>query len=97
MGKTVTWIGDQGWESWRGFDGDQPVMLNPGETVQVSDDLAAHLQDTFPGLVDVDGKRSERPATPDPDTGGQSEDEEQSAEATEAAEPKPAARRSRKP
>jgi hypothetical protein len=65
MSKTATWVGEDGFEIWSGFDGDTLVTLAPGEPTEISDELADRLAADHGGLLELDGKLTEpKPATP---------------------------------
>jgi len=60
---TATWVGEEGFETWSGFDGDTLVTLAPGEPTEISDTLAQRLAADHGGLVEIDGELTQ-PRTP---------------------------------
>lgn len=64
---TVEWVGEEGFETYSGFDAGDPITLNPGDPTKVSPELAAHLAENFGHLVSIDGARpakKNKPAAP---------------------------------
>lgn len=64
MGTKVTWVGEPGLEEYNGSDGDKPLNIGPGQTVEVSDEKAAQLEADFAHLVSVDGGKPARKTAP---------------------------------
>ena len=63
----VEWIGQEGFEEYHGTAGDADgieVHLYPGKAEELSEAQAAYLEVTFPGLVAIEGKKTQRPKRP---------------------------------